>query len=130
MPTEHKTPIVVRYAETDQMGSVHHSSYVLYFEAARVEHLSALGLPYHEIEKGGAFLPVIELSVQYHKPARFGDTVEVLTRFQPLSGIRMIVDYEIVRGQEKLVSGRTVHAFVGPDGRPCRPPAAAAERLK
>jgi acyl-CoA thioester hydrolase len=122
MLAEHATEIIVRYAETDQMGSVHHSSYLIYMEAARVWHLDAMGLPYHEMEARGIFLPVIDLSVRYHRPAKFGQRLCVVSRMHPLSGIRLKVDYSLYQGDSLVAEGHTLHAFVGREGRPMRPP--------
>ena len=44
-------PILIRYYETDQMGFVHHSNYLRYFELARIEWISSLGLSYQEMEQ-------------------------------------------------------------------------------
>ncbi|MFH0919137.1 MAG: thioesterase family protein [Fibrobacterota bacterium] len=126
---EHATRLTVRYGETDQMGFVHHSAYVLYLEAARVEHLKALGLPYHDLEAEGVLLPVIELHINYFKPARFGQEITVISRFCPVRGVRLKVEYEISAGDERLVTGHTDHAFMGRNGRPLRPPEHVTARL-
>jgi acyl-CoA thioester hydrolase len=60
---ENNTQIKVRYAETDQMGVVHHANYALYLELARIEWLSMLGFSYAEMEKQGVILPVVSLLV-------------------------------------------------------------------
>jgi acyl-CoA thioester hydrolase len=122
MLAEYKTELIVRYAETDQMGSVHHASYLIYMEAARVEHLKAAGLPYHEMEKAGLFLPVVELAVKYHKPAKFGQKLLMTSRILPLSGIRLKVEYALGESGILLMEGYSLHAFVGRDGKPSRPP--------
>jgi len=120
--TPHVTRLTVRYCETDQMGFVHHSAYVLYLEAARVEHLKALGIPYHELEAGGVLLPVIGLCLRYHKPACFGQDVSVLTRLSPVRGVRLVVEYEVSAENKLLVTASTEHAFLGRNGKPLRPP--------
>ena len=51
----------VQYYETDQMGMVHHSNYIRWFEEARVDYLEHIGLPYHVIEAGGILSPVLEM---------------------------------------------------------------------
>ena len=78
---EHKTEITLRYAETDQMGMIHHSAFVVYLEEARIAHLAALGLPYHQMEAEGVLLPVIRLEIDNQKPARFGQTIAIFSRF-------------------------------------------------
>jgi len=53
MKKVHETKITPRYAETDQMGLIHHSAYVVYLEQARIEYLESIGLAYHELEQYG-----------------------------------------------------------------------------
>ena len=60
---KNSTRIKVRYAETDQMGVVHHANYALYLELARIEWLSVLGFSYADMEKDGVILPVVSLFV-------------------------------------------------------------------
>ena len=55
----------VRFAETDQMGIVHHSNYAIWFELARVNWLDDRNMSYKEWEDGGVSLAVSELQVQY-----------------------------------------------------------------
>ena len=74
-----KTRIQVRYAETDAMGVVHHATYPIWFEQARVDFFRAVGAPYDEVEREGFASPVLELNVQYKRPCRFGDFVDVET---------------------------------------------------
>ena len=71
--------IEVRYAETDQMGVVYHANYIIWMEGGRTQLIQDLGFDYTEMEKEGYIVPVIDLSVQYKKPARYGDTVTVRT---------------------------------------------------
>ena len=51
--------IEVQYYETDQMGIVHHSNYIRYFECGRIDLFENVGLPIHKIEESGVMLPVI-----------------------------------------------------------------------
>ncbi|NPA80498.1 MAG: acyl-CoA thioesterase [Thermotogae bacterium] len=113
--------IKVRYAETDQMGVVHHSVYAVYFEEARVAYMEHLGFPYHRMEEEGILLPLLELHVRFRKPARFGDTLEVEVK-PYVKGARLFVDYAVFRDGEILAEGTTVHAFTDPSLRPMRPP--------
>ena len=121
MPSEHKTEIDIRYAETDKMGMVHHSAYVVYLEQARVEHLKAIGLPYHKLEERGVFLPVIELKIDYLKPARFGQKINVVSKIFPVKGARLKVEYSLFCGDELILTGYSIHAFIGENKRPIRP---------
>lgn len=121
---EHLSHIEVRYAETDMMGVVYHGSYLPWLEVARTALLGAEGLPYRELETQGYFLPVIEVNLRYHKPARYADTVAVRAIIREKPALRLRIDYELFRGAEKLASGHTVHVFIDKGGRPIRPPAA------
>jgi acyl-CoA thioester hydrolase len=119
----------VRYAETDMMGVAYHGSYLPWFELGRTALLKAHGLPYRELEAAGYFLPVLEVSARYLRPARYDDELEIVTtlREKPIARIRL--DYEIFRAAELLASGHTVHAFIDREGRPTRPPANFAGKM-
>jgi acyl-CoA thioester hydrolase len=119
----------VRYAETDQMGVVYYSNYFVWFEVGRTDLLRDSGLTYRELEAEGVSLPVIEAHCEYHRPARYDDDLEILTTGGLLSPVRVEFIYRIVKSQGglELATGRTVHAVLDRDGRPCRLPARARE---
>ena len=73
----HTCKIEVRYSETDAMGVVHHGSYPIWFEQARIDFFKAIGAPYTEIEKEGFESPVLELVVKYRKACRLASTTPV-----------------------------------------------------
>jgi acyl-CoA thioester hydrolase len=106
---ESRTLIKVRYAETDQMGVVHHSVYAVYLEAARVEFLESAGLPYHLVEARGVYFPVVELGLTFRGPARFGEVVEVRTRLAEVSSRALLFRYRVLRGEALLAEGFTRH---------------------
>jgi acyl-CoA thioester hydrolase len=114
----------VRYAETDQMGVVYYANYFVWFEVARADLLRTLGWSYRDMEETGVHLPVIEAQCDYRRPARYDDEIEVRTEGRLASPIRLEFSYQVsVKGQpEVAASGRTVHAALGRDGRPCRLP--------
>jgi len=66
-----------RYAETDQMGIVHHANYLVWCEQARTDHMRQLGVSYRAMEESGLRLPVVEASVRYRQPTRYDDLVQV-----------------------------------------------------
>lgn len=74
-----RTPIKVRYAETDMMGVVYHANYLLYFEEARTDFLEKIGHPFTEFEKRGYLCPVYAVDLQYGEPLRYGEDAFVLT---------------------------------------------------
>jgi acyl-CoA thioester hydrolase len=114
----------VRYAETDQMGVVYYANYFVWFEVARADLLRSLGWSYREMERAGVSLPVIEAHCDYLRPARYDDELEVRTEGRLLSPVRMQFTYEVRVLPDATVaaSGRTVHASLDANGRPCRLP--------
>ena len=104
--------IKVRYCETDQMGLVHHGSYINYFEEARIAWISNLGFSYSEMEKSGIILPVSKLNVSYLRPAYFDDDLLVSVELAELPTSRLIFDYTIKKEEEVIVTGTTVLAFL------------------
>ena len=123
MPSSIST-LRVRYAETDKMGVVYYANYLVWFEVARAELLRSLGWTYREMEHAGVSLPVIEAHCEYHRPAKYDDEIEVRTEGRMLSPVRMEFRYEVLRREDQTLSasGRTVHAAVNLEGRPCRLP--------
>jgi len=123
MPTA-TTTLRVRYAETDQMGVVYYAHYFVWFEVARAELLRQLGWSYRDMEASGVILPVIEAQCEYRRPARYDDLVEVHAEGRLASAVRMEFLYDVVvAGQPGVAAtGRTAHAAVARDGRPCRLP--------
>jgi len=108
--------IKVRYHETDQMGIVHHSNYLKFFEFARIEWLEKLKMPYQEIERNNIILPVVNCELKFLKPLVFGDSfiVEVHCSKKPTSSIEF--SYEIFNSRgEKTTEGSTLLAFLNSD---------------
>ena len=117
--------IRVRYAETDGMGVVYYGNYLTWFEVGRADLLRQLGQSYREIEENDkVHLPVVEAHCRYHKPARYDDLVDIVTRASRPSRARVQFDYQLSRAEDGvlLASGTTLHVAVGRDGRPCRLP--------
>jgi acyl-CoA thioester hydrolase len=108
-----ETYITVRYAETDQMGVVHHSNYAVWFEAGRTDFIRKLGLPYSKIEESGAMLPLIELKCRFKGFARYEDEIIIRTNIQEYTGTRLLFHYEIVKaGSDKIITeGETTHCW-------------------
>ncbi len=114
----------VRYAETDKMGVVYYANYFVWFEVARTDLLRDADWSYRSMETDGFMLPVIEAHCNYRQPARYDDEIEVRTTAELVSPIRVAFAYEVVRPADDtlLAEGRTVHAALDRDGRPCRLP--------
>ncbi|APG58970.1 acyl-CoA thioesterase [Christiangramia salexigens] len=100
----HFTYVKVRYAETDQMGVVHHGNYPQYLEIARIDWLDTLGVSYKSMEQEGIMLPVFELSLKYHKPVTFHDNLKIETRLREEPNVKIIFDYSIYNEEDELVT--------------------------
>lgn len=125
-----RAEVVVRYAETDMMGVVYHGSYLPWLEIGRTQLLREVGMPYRDLEKSGFRLPVIEIHVNYKRPALYDETVEILTTIRERPRIRFRLDYELRSGGELLATGHSVHAFLDASNQPVRPPAAFQELMR
>ncbi len=109
---KHHTTIKIRYAESDQMGYVHHSNYALYLEEARMELLKALGIDCAQLETEGIIMPVAEIRTRFSHPLRFGDTISVETEIVPPWKTSLEFRSRIYNQDNKLVSrSRTTLVF-------------------
>ncbi len=123
--------ITVRFAETDQMGVVHHSEYVVWFEAGRVAWMEAAGMPYTEIAGAGFNFAVTDLQCRYRNAIRFGDPVQVVTRLGIFRSRQIEFLYSIRNRETEVIyaDGHTRHICVDSAGRMTRVPGWIAERL-
>ena len=112
-----------RFAETDAMGIIHHAAYLPYLEEARVELLRQLGHPYDELRATGVDLVVLEAFVQYRRPLRFDEVVDVHLRVGEVTGTTFQIGYLLEAAGEARATAVTVHGAIDADGRPRRLPA-------
>ena len=121
----------VRYAETDQMGVVYHANYAQYFEIGRVEWLRNQGISYKWMEENGIMLPVVSLTMDYKKPAKYDDLLTVTTILKSQTSVKIEFDYEIRNQQgELLTTGYSMLVFINmKNGRPTLPPDYVTEKL-
>ena len=116
--------IPVRYAETDMMGIVYHSNYLVYFEIARTELIKSLGLDYKEMEEAGYVSPVTNVNLDYKRSLTYGDVAQVSVWVDHYDGLRTIYGYEVKNADGQLaVAGKTSHVVVKKENfRPIRLP--------
>jgi acyl-CoA thioester hydrolase len=110
-----ETRLRVRYAETDKMGVVYHSNYVIWFEVGRVELLRQLGFEYSTMEKeDDCHIPVVDLRVRYKAPARYDDEIVIRTRLANVRSSLLHFAYEVLRAGDRtlLATGETMHIIV------------------
>jgi len=135
-PSEQGAPafsleLPVRFAETDAMGVVHHSNYIIWFEAARVAWMDAVAMPYAEFAAGGHHFSVVGVRGEYRAPARFGDIVRITAPVRHLRSRQVSFDYVVTNAAtgQLLMTGATDHICVDLEGRMARIPDAVMARL-
>ena len=113
---EHK----VQYYETDQMGIVHHSNYIRWFEEARTYLLEEIGFGYKKMEEEGIISPVLSVQADYKTMTRYSDIVTIDVKIREYNGIKLTVGYTVSdkeTGEVRCV-GETRHCFLDTQGRP------------
>lgn len=113
---EHKA----QYYETDQMGIVHHSNYIRWFEEARVDLLDQLGIGYDVMEKAGIISPVVSVECQYKSMTHFNDVVLIEAKVLAYTGVKLTIGYTIKDKKTLQVRcvGESKHCFLNEDSRP------------
>jgi acyl-CoA thioester hydrolase len=124
----------VRYAETDQMGVVYHSNYLIWCEIGRTDHLRELGATYAELERQGLKLAVAEAQLRYHASARYDDLVQIETWIERAQSRALTFGYEIFRiepgPRQRLVTASTRLVAMNADGELCTLPSDLMELFR
>ena len=108
-----ETVMTVRYAETDQMGIVHHSNYPVWFEMGRTDLFKKIGFQYSKIEGKGILLPLTDMCCRFEKPAKYEDTIVIQTYISMLTHVRVGFYYEVYNRDTRtlLAAGETNHGW-------------------
>jgi acyl-CoA thioester hydrolase len=115
----HDIQFRVRYAETDQMGVVYHTNYLIWCEVGRTDFIRARGMSYADIERSGVGLAVSDLEARYHGAARYDNLIRVRTTLADVRSRSITFDYVITNAEtnERLVSARTTLVSIDKNGR-------------
>ena len=105
---QNTTKLRARYGETDQMGIVHHSEYINYLEIARIEYLRARGMSYQELEDKGYGLPVVSIDINYKKPAKYDDELNLHTSLIEKGRCKLVFQTTIKNSEDLLVCNAKV----------------------
>ncbi|MBV1887711.1 MAG: acyl-CoA thioesterase [Urechidicola sp.] len=125
----HEIKIRVRYGETDQMSYVYYGNYAQYFEMGRAEWLRNLGYSYSAMETDGILLPVLNLNINYLKPAKYDNLLTLKTTLKKKPSIKIEFDFEIYnQNNELLTTAYTKLAFI--DSKKNRPTKCPEHLLK
>jgi acyl-CoA thioester hydrolase len=128
----HLLPVRIYYEDTDFSGLVYHANYLRYFERGRSDFLRVAGVNHADLlaaEKPTAFA-VRRIELDFLAPARIDDALIVRTSFNLIKGARFFAAQSLERGGEVLVRAAVEACAIGLDGRPKKPPALLAQRLK
>lgn len=110
---------LAKYYETDQMGIIHHSNYIRWFEEARIDYMNQIGLTYKKMEDEGIISPVLEVNCQYLNMMYFDDLATIKVSVTDYTGVRFAFKYEIYNQNNKLcTTGTSRHCFMTRNGRP------------
>ena len=109
-----------QYYETDQMGIIHHSNYIRWFEEARTDLMDQIGFGYDQMEKQGMIVPVLSVNCEYKSMVRYNDRVYIIPKIDVFNGIRLQISYRVIdkKSGELRSFGESKHCFLGVGGRP------------
>jgi acyl-CoA thioester hydrolase len=116
------TSLRVRFCETDLMGIVHHATYLVYFEAGRVEWLRKRGITYADWTARGVQVPVASAELHYRAPSRFDDVLSIETTLSKLRSVSLDFTYRIMRDATLIAEGFTRLACIDNDHKLLRIP--------
>lgn len=121
--TAHTLSIRVYYEDTDFSGVVYHASYLRFMERGRTELLRAQGADQGELHADGAGVAFVvrKMTIEYLKPARMDDMIDVVTTSRDVRGASMTLEQRVLRGDELLVEASVTVACVK-NGRAVRIP--------
>lgn len=127
----HEITFRVRYGETDQMGYVYYGNYAQYFEMGRVEWLRNLGTSYKRMEASGIMLPVLNLNIDYIKPAKYDDLLTLKTTLLKKPSVRIEFDFKLYNeNNDLLTNGFTSLVFIDmKKNKPTRAPNFIMEKV-
>ena len=122
----------VYYEDTDAGGIVYYANYLKYMERARTEWLSSLGYELSALERvEGIVFVVHRVEIDYRIPAKLGEKMDVTVTLVELNRASMVVEQDVVRGDEALTHARVgLACLTREDLRPMRIPAPLHQRLE
>ena len=126
----HTLPVRVYYEDTDMGGIVYYANYLRYIERARSDWVRSLGVDQNAMrEKDGVVFVVRRVEADYLKPAKFDDELLVRTVVKAVTGVRLIMSQEVIRGDDLLFQAEVTVVCVGEGGAPARLPANIRRRI-
>ena len=128
---EHRFALTIYFEDTDTAGIVYYANYLKFMERARSDMIRAAGVDQvAELQRSGSAYVVAEVAIKYHRPARLGDDLVVVSTVQEVRGVSVLIQQRVMRGGELLTDAMVTAAFITADGRPQRQPREWVERFK
>ncbi|UXU75405.1 MULTISPECIES: tol-pal system-associated acyl-CoA thioesterase [unclassified Paracoccus (in: a-proteobacteria)] len=125
----HRFSLRVYYEDTDLAGIVYYANYLKFIERARSEWLRECGVDQLAMQRDGLVFAVRRVEADYLSPARFDDALTVRSVLHQHTAARLVLDQQVLRGDDLLFSARVTVACVGAGGRPARIPAGVSAAL-
>jgi acyl-CoA thioester hydrolase len=121
---EHVLPVRIYYEDTDFTGVVYHANYLRYFERGRSDLLRFVGIHHAALANlpEPAAFTVVKITVEFKRPARIDDALEVRTRYDRIKGVRLFIGQRVLRAGELIATADVEAACIDLNGRPRRPP--------
>lgn len=127
----HQHKLRVRYSETDKMGVVYYGNYPQYFEVGRVEFMRSIGVVYAKLEEQGVLMPVVNLEINYRKPALYDEELTVETWIEKLPTSKIVFHNKILGADDRIIcEGKVSLVFINEKFRPIKSPDAVIAALK
>jgi acyl-CoA thioester hydrolase len=121
--------VKIYYEDTDAGGVVYYANYLKYLERARTELLAERGIDVAEYHNKGFLFAVVNVDVQYKKPAVLGDVIDVTTEVTDVTNVTISIGHRVFRGSTLLVEATVRLACINQDGKPRRLPEEFASLL-
>lgn len=127
----HLFAVRVYYEDTDAGGLVYHANFLRFFERARTDMLALAGIDIaNALYAGEGGYVVAAAELRYVRPARLGEALTIVSRVADIRQAACVIQQRVMRNDVLVVDGSVTVAFVGPDGRPKRQPAAWIEAFR
>jgi len=127
----HHFPLRVYFEDTDVAGIVYYANYLRFLERARSDLLRLVGIDQRAaLEAGDGVYAVAEVAIRYRAPAKLADALVVVTRIEAIRAASVLIHQQVMRGEDLIADARVTAAFLSPEGRPRRQPAAWIEMFE
>ena len=120
---EHHFALTVYFEDTDTAGVVYYANYLKFMERARSDMLRAVGIDQRDVlDRGGGAYYVADVQIKYHRPARLGDDLVVISNVEQIRAASVLIQQRVIRAGELLTDAHVTAAFLDANGRPQRQP--------